>query len=73
MENWPAEDYWLKVLCIERSQVVANVNIGGSELIIDDSKQASDSNVSVPFLLSFFLYLFRSFFHIIYFSFCLIL
>ena len=61
MENWPAEDYWLKVFCIERSQVVANVNIGGSELIIDDSKQASDSNVSVPFLLSFFS-LFRSFF-----------
>lgn len=45
IENWPGDDVWLKVLQIERSQLVANVNVQGTELIIDDSKQASDSNV----------------------------
>ncbi|KAK2179916.1 hypothetical protein NP493_466g01011 [Ridgeia piscesae] len=45
IEQWPRESVWLKVLPIERSQVVANVNIAGSELIIDDSKQQPTSNV----------------------------
>ena len=53
IEQWPRESVWLKVLHIERSQVVANVNVAGSELIIDDSKQQPTSNVSVSLPLSY--------------------